>query len=428
MSKMYKKIAVGCALLLCAAQPYAQEKLIVLNEGNWQSDNGKVTYFEDGRIVSNQWFRDVNGYKIGDTPNDIIQIRPNLIAISVNWSNIIQFIDATGKAVGATEDIPNNRCLATDGKYLYVSTFGHECGTVNGIVTFEKGFVAKIDATTLKVISATEVGWEPQGIAYYDGKLFVANTGGYSFDEPHDYEQTISVLDAATMNVERTIDTQLINLCGDLSLNGQYICVSSPGDYYDVPGGTIILDCRAVIDGKPDDECFVRLDRQATINCKSMDDTFYAIGTGFSYITGSAETSIWTIDPRKVMESNGEDGVYETLPGSIAEDVRNMQMPYGLYVNPYTGYIYGTDAAGYVESGTLYQWSPEGKQLGKFDVYINPGSMLALNPKGESGVADITVENVTDIDAPIFNLQGIEISNPMPGNIYIKNGKKFIQK
>ena len=26
----------------------AQEKIILLNEGNWQSDNGRVTYFEDG--------------------------------------------------------------------------------------------------------------------------------------------------------------------------------------------------------------------------------------------------------------------------------------------------------------------------------------------------------------------------------------------
>ena len=77
----------------------AQEKIIILNEGLWQSDNGRISYFEDGKVVSNQWFRDKNGYKLGDTPNDIIQVNDNLIAIDVNWSNIIQFIRPDGTAV-----------------------------------------------------------------------------------------------------------------------------------------------------------------------------------------------------------------------------------------------------------------------------------------------------------------------------------------
>ena len=47
----------------------AQEKLILLNEGMWQADNGRVTYFENDHVVSNQWFRDKNGMKIGDTPS-----------------------------------------------------------------------------------------------------------------------------------------------------------------------------------------------------------------------------------------------------------------------------------------------------------------------------------------------------------------------
>ena len=76
--------------LLCsiALNVQAQERIILLNEGNWQSDNGKISYFEDGEIVSNQWFRDVNKRKLGDTPNDIIQINEDLIAITINWSNI----------------------------------------------------------------------------------------------------------------------------------------------------------------------------------------------------------------------------------------------------------------------------------------------------------------------------------------------------
>ena len=126
MSHRSKLLSFLSALLLPLLS-FAQERIILLNEGNWQSDNGKITYFEDGKIVSNQWFRDVNGSKLGDTPNDIIAVNDNLIAIAINWSNIVQFITPDGKAVAATEDVPNNRKLATDGDYVYISSYGHEC-------------------------------------------------------------------------------------------------------------------------------------------------------------------------------------------------------------------------------------------------------------------------------------------------------------
>ena len=156
-----KRLLILLCLTLNIYNVYAQEKIILLNEGLWQADNGRLSYFEDGTIVSNQWFRDINGYKLGDTPNDIIQVNENLIAIAINWSNIVQFITPEGKAVAATEDIPNNRRLCSDGAYVYVTSYGHECETINGTVYFDKGFVAKIDLSTFQVVATCEVGYEP---------------------------------------------------------------------------------------------------------------------------------------------------------------------------------------------------------------------------------------------------------------------------
>ena len=96
MKEMFIKICMGVLGLSFTLGALAQEKIIVLNEGNWQSDNGKMSYFEDGNIVINQWFRDVNKQKLGDTPNDIIQINDGLLAIAINWSNIVQFITPEG--------------------------------------------------------------------------------------------------------------------------------------------------------------------------------------------------------------------------------------------------------------------------------------------------------------------------------------------
>lgn len=423
---IFTGVAAACALPLFApSAAWARERIILLNEGTWQADNGRVTYFEDGVVVSNQWFRDQNGYKLGDTPNDIIRVNDNLAAISVNWSNIVQFITSDGKAVAATEDVPNNRCLATDGQFVYVTSYGHECAGVNGTYHFGKGFVAKIDISTFKVTDAVEVGYEPEGIACYNGHLFVANTGGYAFQEGHDYESTVSVIDAATMSVTRTIDTGQINLFGEMSRSGQYLCFGSPGDMYDVEAAVIILDCDAALAGAPDEECFVKLDYAATHSCTAADGTFYAIGSKYSYYSGEYTFNHITIDPRLVMESGGSEGVVESLPGTVADDLAGMEMPYGIYVNPYSGYIYATDAGSFAGAGTLFQWSPDGELLGTHRVYINPGHFLALPDKPIDSIGGITGREDPCASA-IYDLSGRRVSSPRPGEIHIRDGRKFI--
>ena len=122
--------------------------------------------------------------------------------------------------------------------------------------------------------------------------------------------------------------------------------------------------------------------------------------------------------------------MYGTLPGTVMEDIKKMTMPYGIYVNPYTGYIYATDAGEFNAAGSLVQWSPEGKYIGRHKVYINPGHFLALPPDGHfGGVTDITADSPAgDVDDTIYNLQGIPVSIPLPGQLYIRAGRKFIQR
>ena len=412
-------------LLLLTIIADAQEKLILLNEGMWQADNGRITYFEDDHVVSNQWFRDKNDMKIGDTPNDIIQVNDSLIAIAVNWSNIVQFMTPEGKAVAATEDIPNNRKLCSDGRYVYVTSYGHECLTTSGYKYFEKGYVAKIDISTFKVVAATEVGYEPEGIALYKGNLFIANTGGYAAQEDHDYETTVSILNAETMQVERIIDTHVPNLYGKMSQSGRYLCINSPGDYYESPAASLVFDCQKALDGN--DDCFVKFDAAVTYNCTTLDGKFLAVGSAFSYLTGGYELSYLTIDPQTVMESQGSDGISESLPGTLLSDFQNMSQPYGIYVNPYTGYIYGTDASLFEDAGYLYQWSPEGQFIGKYKVYINPGHFLALPPDGHfSGI--VQTSSIKPQTSNLYDLQGRRLVTSRKGGISVRQGKVVITK
>ncbi len=337
------------------------ENLIVCNEGNWQSDNGQLSYYDGvtGQLT-NKWFRQVNGIKLGDTPNDIIQVNDTLIAIAVNWSNIVQYIHPDGTACGATENVPNNRRMCTDGKYLYITSYAHKCGNK----TFTKGYVAKIDVNTKQVVATCEVGWEPEGIRLYDGKLYVANTGGYAFSEKHEYETTVQVVDAETMTTVKTIDTGAINLYGEMSQAGQYLCINSCGDYYDVSPKTIIVDCKTNKVSTFDFPC--------TYNTTDGSN-FYTVGSAFSYYTGQYTYYIKTIDPVTLQVT---DGIY---CDDITNKIKELTSPYEIYVSPHTGNVYFTDAGSYASAGELYGYRLDGTPLfSPQEVYVNPAHILAL--------------------------------------------------
>ena len=337
------------------------ENLIICNEGNWQSDNGQLSYYDGtAGVLTNKWFRQVNGSKLGDTPNDIIQVNDTLIAIAVNWSNIIQYIHPDGTACGATENVPNNRRVCTDGNYLYITSYAHQCGNQ----TFEKGYVAKIDVKTKQVVATCEVGWEPEGVRLYEGKLYVANTGGYAFSENHAYETTVQVVDAETMKSIKTIDTGCINLYGEMSQAGQYLCINSCGDYYNVKPKTVIVDCKT-------DEVKT-FDFPATYN-STDGDVFYTVGSEFSYNTGEYVYSIKTINPKT---QEVKDGIFCE---AITQKIKEITSPYELYISPYTKNVYFTDANSYGSAGYLYGYTKEGQQVfAPQKVYVNPAHILAL--------------------------------------------------
>lgn len=343
------------------------ENLIICNEGNWQSDNGQLSYYDGtAGVLTNKWFRQVNGSKLGDTPNDIIQVNDTLIAIAVNWSNIIQYIHPDGTACGATENVPNNRRMCTDGNYLYITSYAHQCGNQ----TFEKGYVAKIDVKTKQVVATCEVGWEPEGVRLYEGKLYVANTGGYAFSENHAYETTVQVVDAETMKSIKTIDTGCINLYGEMSQAGQYLCINSCGDYYNVKPKTVIVDCKT-------DEVKT-FDFPATYN-STDGDVFYTVGSEFSYNTGAYVYQIKTINPET---KEVKDGIFCE---AITRKIKEITSPYELYISPYTKNVYFTDAGSYASAGYLYGYTKEGEELFvKQKVYINPAHILALPIYGEN--------------------------------------------
>lgn len=331
------------------------DSLIIMCEGLWGMDNSSLSLLNHGVLVD-RWFQLQNpGHKLGDTANDILQANDTLIAISVNWSNIIQYIRPNGTAIDATENIPNNRRLTTDGRgFLYVTSYA------------DNGYVAKIDLRTKLIVDTCHVGYEPEGIAYYDGRLYIANTGGYSTQtKDHGYEQTISVVDAATMRELRRIDTGCPNLYGTVSVSGQFACFNSAGDMYAVEPRCIVLNMAS-------DE-FRVFDFPATFNC-AYNSTFYLIGSAFSYTTGQYVYSMHTI-ALPSLEADEGLGTYATAEQTISK----MQSPYGLYISPYSGHLYASDARAYATNGYVYEFGRDGALRGRFLLRgVNPSGFVAV--------------------------------------------------
>lgn len=371
MKPLYEVLLVVAGLLAvdsCSMEPAddapeppseetSTDKLLVLCEGLWGMDNSTISCLDKG-TVTNGWFKQNNpGMHLGDTGNDIIQVNDTMIAVSVNWSNIIQYVYPDGRAIAATEDIPNNRKLATDGqRYLYCTSYA------------DKGYVAKVDLVTKKIVATCPTGYEPEGVAYYDGRLYVANTGGYSFQEKdHGYESTVSVIDAETMTELRRIDTGCINLYGQMSQCGEFLCINSAGDYYDEKPKTIVLDMST--------ESFKVYDFPATYNCV-YGNRFYLIGSEYSY--NSQEGYVYTvhsIDLPSMHETEGL-GAYHFA----VETIEQMQSPYGIYISPYTGHLFVTDARGYATNGYLYEFVPDEEKTIKYNLKgLNPGHFVALS-------------------------------------------------
>lgn len=351
-------ILAGCRMEVndevAVSHPTASDdRLLVLCEGLWGMDNSTISLIDHG-VLTNKWFRQQNPQqRLGDTGNDLLMVNDTLIAISVNWSNIIQYIRPDGTAIAATEDIPNNRKLATDGEYLYCTSYAND------------GYVAKIDLRTKKIVDTCPVGYEPEGIACYRGRLFVANTGGYSSQASHDYESTISVIDAQTMKELKRIDTGCINLFGNMSQEGQFLCINSVGDYYEVPGRSIVFNMES--------EEFRVFDFPVTYNC-SYGGKFYSIGSAFSYLSGTYDFSVHTIQLPSLCVEEGL-GEYDAAMPTI----KQMQSPYGIYISPRSGHLYVSDSRGYATNGYVYEFDRDGSLLNKYSLKgINPAHFLAL--------------------------------------------------
>lgn len=334
----------------------------LLNEGNMGSNKCTLDFvdFEQGQYARNLYAeRNPNVVKeLGDVGNDIEIYGSKMYAV-INCSHKVEVLDArTCQRIGQV-DIPNCRYVAFDGGYAYVSSY---VGPVGIDPNSQLGAVFQVDTATLEVTAEVTVGYQPDELVVQDGLIYVANSGGYR--KPN-YDYTVSVVDIATMTQIRKIPVG-INLHRIRADRYGKLWVSSRGDYKSVPSRLFVLE---------KDQRTGRMEVSDTLDipCSEMEicgDSLYLYSVAWSDISQENRVTYGIVDVRtgRLVSDNFITDGTET----------DIEVPYGLKVNPQNGDIYVTDAKNYVSSGNLLCYGRDGKLKWKVRTGDIPAHMAFL--------------------------------------------------
>lgn len=319
----------------------------LLNEGNMGSNKATLDYmnYGEGNYHRNIFARanPTQVKEMGDVGNDLGIYGGKLWCV-INRSNKIDVLDKNTAVKVGQVDVPNCRFIKFHGGYAYVTSYA-------GPVTIDpdykqRGYVAKIDTATLQVVDTCLVGFQPDGLDIVNGKIYVANSGGYMVPN---YENTLSVIDLATFKQEKRVPVA-INLNLVMSDRHGVLWISSRGDYYSVPSKLYAFDTRKQ-----------RLVDSIDVRVGNMwldGDSLYIVASEWSYVTMSNTGSYAIVDvvSHQVVTHNF---ITDGTEGSI-------KIPYGIAVNPLSKDIYVTDARDYLTPGRLYCFGRDGVK--KWDV------------------------------------------------------------
>lgn len=299
-------------------------KLLILNEGPY---NGQSTL--DVLDLSHQKFyadifaqanpEVVNG--LGSTGNDI-EIAGSHIWLAMNASNMIIGLDPYTFKMEVEIDIDSPRSMVADDDYLYISSYG---GAIyGGYSTAGRVFRVNLQDYTSSSIG---VGYQPEGMVLLDGKLYVANSGGYNQEK----DNRVHVIDTKTFEIEKVLQLPVSNL-NMMRVVHEYLWVSTYSTYdssyaITAPSKLAVLTkdgTTTVIDGVHADKI------------TESDGWIYAIGNdaemtyGSDYCLYKVNSTSREVD--KTIHFNGSD-------------LERISYPYCILVNPYNSDIIIADAS-----------------------------------------------------------------------------------
>ena len=207
-------------------------KLYILNEGAFPGVSTLDLLDFNKKIYCTDIFAQANpevAQGLGNTGNDMAMADGKLWVL-LNASNQVAVLHLPDAKLEKVLEVDSPRFIVNDGQYAYITSYA---GAVYGSEEMVPGKVYRIDRTNYS-ISTVEVGYQPEGLAILNGKLYVANSGGYNWM----HDNRISVIDIASFKLEKHIEAPMTNLFQMVATKDK-IWVSSYGEsswYQDADG------------------------------------------------------------------------------------------------------------------------------------------------------------------------------------------------
>ena len=313
--------------------------VLVLNNGNWGGNDASITLYDSktGAITANA-FQKANGQNLGDLGQDIL-VSGNELYIAVNGSQVVFVTDYDLK-------IKKTITAEADGNKLSPRCFTKGNGKI--YVTYYEGYLAEIDPSKDYAVKTVKVGANPDGLAYIDGKIYVANSGGMNYSN---YDNTLSVVSASDFTVSATIEVNT-NPAKVLAVGGE-IYVTSFGNYADVPAK---IQKIAPSTGAVTDLPYENVSSAAV----GADEKLYVLCGGYD--------EQWNPLPGKVF-------VHGSTPTAFVTDQTTFPNAYSISATS-DGYVF-IGCSDYTTTGDVYMMTSKGTLHAKFDSQgLNPIAVI----------------------------------------------------
>ncbi|MDH8701200.1 hypothetical protein M2138_000539 [Dysgonomonadaceae bacterium PH5-43] len=288
-----------------------KQGVFILNQGGWGSNDAGISFYSPKDSIMTS---DIFEGQLGDNAQDMLLYGGKLY-ISLHGSKTIAVINAYTYDIieqistNLEEGVFSPRFFASYENKVYVTAQN---------VDASEGYVWQIDTTSLKIEQKAKVGINPEGIAYYNNKLYVANSGDYNVA----YENTLSIVDITTFTetekVTIGLNPKIVKTDGNGNLYLMYL-----GDYDLTPGGFQIFNTFTK-------EVDFDYNERPIGNFAATNDYIYFYGVYYDPITYAPMCDgVFSLDIKT--------GIVGT-PVIPSEKIEGT--PYGIGINPYSKDIY----------------------------------------------------------------------------------------
>lgn len=349
-----KKNVMKLAMLLLPCLSIAQERVFVVNEGNFGSANGSLSVYDSGSLVlENDVFIAANSLPLGDVVQSMTIINDKAYIV-VNGSAKIEVVDAeTMTSITTITEVSSPRYIA-------------QVSDQKAYITDWSGEVLVLDLPSHTVTATIPVGLGPENLAVSGAYAFVANKGGFGLDS------TLSVIDIASDEVLETIVVGEKPAYVQVDINGAVWVLSEGNTLYD-ENWNVLSETAGQL---------------TKINSSTL-----GIENSFTFEIGEHPMNLVINDSKEVLyyKNGGWSTSIFTHNINASELASEAIISKSFYaLGAHNGMIYGADAMDFAQAGWVFQYTESAVLVDSFQVGIIPGGFCFESSESTSIIKNNT--------------------------------------